>query len=124
MPKRVLDVGNCGVDHTAIRAMLEKSFGVEVLQADGPQDALQTLQAQAIDLVLVNRKLDQDYSDGLEVIRQIKADTQFANVPCMLVTNYAEHQQTAVKAGAEYGFGKKEFYAQEAQQRLARFLKD
>ena len=124
MPKRVLDVGNCGVDHTAIRAMLEKSFGAEVLQADGPQDALQTLQVQPIDLVLVNRKLDQDYSDGLDVIRQIKADTQFDNVPCMLVTNYAEHQQSAVQAGAEYGFGKKELYAHETQQRLARFLKD
>ena len=60
----------------------------------------------------------------LDVIREIKADPHLTNVPCMLVTNYAEHQQSAVKAGAEYGFGKKELYAQETQQRLARFLKD
>jgi two-component system chemotaxis response regulator CheY len=124
MPKRVLDVGNCGVDHEAIRAMLEKSFGAEVLQADGPRDALPTLQAQTVDLVLVNRKLDQDYSDGLDIIRQIKADPQLTAVPCMLITNYVEHQQSAVKAGAEYGFGKKELYAPQTQQRLARFLKD
>ena len=104
--------------------MFETKFGVEVVQADGPGDSLKLLRQESFDLVLVNRKLDQDYSDGLEVIRQIKADTQFANVPCMLVTNYAEQQQTAVKAGAEYGFGKKDLYAQEAQQRLARFLKD
>src|SRR5262245_23913229 len=124
MVKRVLDVGNCGVDHTAIRAMLEKSFGAQVFQAHGPDDALQTLQEQSVDLVLVNRKLDQDYSDGFDVIRQIKADQQLAAVPCMLVTNYADHQEQAVKSGAEYGFGKKELYAPQTHERLARFLND
>src|SRR5262245_50428067 len=124
MVKRVLDIGNCGVDHTAIRAMLEKSFGAEVLQADGPVDALQTLKQQPIDLVLINRKLDQDYSDGIDVIRQIKADPRLAAVPCMLVTNYADHQEEAVKVGAEHGFGKKQLYAPQTHERLARFLKD
>lgn len=122
MPKRVLDVGNCGIDHTAIRAMLEKSFAAEVVQAHGPDDTLALLKNQSFDLVLVNRKLDQDYSDGLEIIRQIKADARAAAVPCMLVTSYPEHQQAAVAAGAEYGFGKKELYASGTQSRLAKFL--
>ena len=46
-----------------------------MLQAHHASDTLSTLQQQDIDLVLVNRKLDRDYSDGLEVIRQIKAVT-------------------------------------------------
>jgi CheY-like chemotaxis protein len=122
MAKRVLDVGNCCADHSAIRTMLEKKFRADVVQADGPTDALAALQSEPFDLVLVNRKLDQDYSDGLDIIKQIKADAKLSAVPCMLITNYPDHQQLAVAAGAEYGFGKKELYAPDTQTRLAKFL--
>ena len=60
MAKRVLDVGNCVPDHAAIRTMLERTFGAEVLQTDGPDDTLALLCREPVDLVLVNRKLDQD----------------------------------------------------------------
>jgi CheY-like chemotaxis protein len=123
MSKRVLDVGNCVPDHSAIRSMLEKSFGAEVAQTHGPDDTLAAVREQPFDLVLVNRKLDQDYSDGLEIIRAIKQDPQLAGLPCMLITNYPDQQQTAVAAGAEYGFGKKELYAEATQARLAKILK-
>jgi CheY-like chemotaxis protein len=124
MAKRVLDVGNCVPDHAAIRTMLEKKFRAEVVQADGPIDALAALRNEPFDLVLVNRKLDHDYSDGLDVIKRIKADAKLSAVPCMLVTNYPNQQQLSVAAGAEYGFGKKELYAPETQSRLAKFLSD
>jgi len=122
MAKRVLDVGNCVPDHAAIRRMLEKQFRADVDQADGPGDALAALRNGPFDLVLVNRKLDQDYSDGLEVIKQIKADASLKSIPCMLITNYSDQQEAAVAAGAEHGFGKKGLYDKETQQRLARFL--
>lgn len=122
MAKRVLDVGNCSLDHGAIRTMLQRTFAAEVVQADGLEDTLQRLREEPFDLVLVNRKLDADYSDGIDVIRAIKGDPALAAVPCMLVTNYAEHQQTAVAAGAEYGFGKKELYAAATRERLSRHL--
>jgi len=122
MAKRVLDIGNCVPDHGAIRAMLEKTFRAEVVQADGTSDALTALQKEPFDLILVNRKLDQDYSDGLDVIKSIKSDAKLASVPCMLITNYPDQQQVAVAAGAEYGFGKKELYTDETRSRLAKFL--
>jgi CheY-like chemotaxis protein len=122
MAKRVLDVGNCAVDHAAIRGMLEKNYDVDVVQADGPKDTLASLRKEAFDLVLVNRKLDHDYSDGLDIIKIIKADPQLSKTPCMLVTNYPDQQQVAVAAGAEYGFGKKELYAEATQQRLSNVL--
>jgi two-component system, chemotaxis family, chemotaxis protein CheY len=124
MPKRVLDIGNCGLDHGAIRGLLQRSFGADVVQADGPADALPLLHDQAFDLVLVNRKLDQDYSDGLEVIKAIKADAALASLPCMLITNYPDQQEVAVAAGAEYGFGKKELQTEQTRSRLAKFLRD
>jgi CheY-like chemotaxis protein len=124
MSKRVLDIGNCGLDHGAIRGLLERSFGADVVQADGPADALPLLRKEAFDLVLVNRKLDQDYSDGLEVIKAIKADAALASLPCMLITNYPDQQEVAVAAGAEYGFGKKELQTEQIRSRLAKFLGD
>lgn len=122
MGKRVLDVGNCVPDHAAIRRLLESSFGAEVVQAHGADDTLRILSAEKFDLVLVNRKLDQDYSDGLAIIERIKADPKLAGVPCMLVTNYADQQEAAVAAGAEYGFGKKELQSSATREKLARIL--
>jgi CheY-like chemotaxis protein len=122
MSKRVLDVGNCVPDHAAIRGLLERIFRAEVVQAHDPDDALAALRAGPFDLVLVNRKLDQDYSDGLDIIKSIKADPKVAQVPCMLITNYADQQETAVAAGAEYGFGKKELHTEETRAKLKRFL--
>jgi CheY-like chemotaxis protein len=120
--KRVLDVGNCVPDHNAIHRMLTSNFDVEVLQTHGLQDTLETLHNTAVDLVLINRKLDQDYSDGTEILKAIKQDASLASVPVMIVTNYAEHQDAAVALGALRGFGKLELRSAETQQKLAAVL--
>lgn len=122
MPKRVLDVGNCAPDHAAIRGMLVRDFGAEVVQADEGRDALAQLHAGTFDLVLINRKLDIDYSDGIEILKQIKADPALAEIPVMLITNYPEHQQAAVAAGARTGFGKLELHKPETRHKLAEVL--
>lgn len=122
MSKRVLDVGNCGPDFGAVSRFLAGRFGCEVVQAHGADDALQVLRRGAIDLVLVNRKLDADYSDGIEVIRQIKADSAIGDVPVMLITNYTEHQAAAEAIGALRGFGKLEFEKPETLARLEPIL--
>ena len=106
MNKTLLDCGNCGPDFNAIRAMAERDFGAWVLQSHGLEDTLAMLRDRAVDLVTINRKLDQDYSDGLEVAKAIKADPRVGAVPVMLVTNYEEHQQAAMAVGCVRGFGK------------------
>jgi len=120
--KTVLDVGNCGPDHSAITAMLNKHFGVEVLRADQLSDTLAILGRQPVDLVLINRKLDIDYSDGIDILRVIKNSESYRDIPVMLITNYAEHQQQAVDAGAVLGFGKLELNAPETLKRLRAIL--
>jgi two-component system, chemotaxis family, chemotaxis protein CheY len=122
MPKRVLDVGQCQPDHAAIRRLVQGQFGAEVVQADRLDDALAQLRTGRFDLVLINRKLDVDYSDGIDILRAIKADAELASTPVMLVTNYAEHQQEAVAAGGEPGFGKAELNRAETREKLGRFL--
>lgn len=122
MPKQVLDVGQCGPDHATIRRYLSRHFDCEISKADTGEVALALLKSEAFDLVLVNRKLDIDYSDGLDVIRRIKSDPANAAVPVMLVTNYPEHQDAAVAAGAIRGFGKLEYDKPETFERLTAVL--
>lgn len=86
--------------------MAKSRFGATVVQAHGAEDTIDLLRRREIDLVTVNRKLDRDYSDGLDVIKKIKSDPEVGSVPVMLVTNYDEHQQEAMDAGAVMGFGK------------------
>jgi CheY-like chemotaxis protein len=118
MPNRVLDVGQCSPDHATIRSYLTRNFKCEVVQTHGPDDTIEQLKNGDFDLVLVNRKLDRDYSDGIDVIRRIKSEPDVAEVPCMLITNYPEQQDAAVEAGAVRGFGKLEYNKPETLQKL------
>ena len=122
MKKRVLDVGNCSPDHEAIRRLIEEQFEAEVAQAHGWNDAAEQLGRQSFDLVLVNRLLDRDGREGLEIIRHIKSDERLRAIPVMLVTNYEEHQQQAVEAGALPGFGKRSIREPETVEKLRTLL--
>lgn len=122
MTKRVLDIGQCGPDHATIRSYLTRNFDCEVVQVDDAAGALASLREGQFDLVLVNRKLDVDYSDGIDVIKQLKADPNTLYVPVMLVTNYPEHQEAAIAVGAVRGFGKLEFANPETRKRIAAVL--
>jgi CheY-like chemotaxis protein len=106
MTKTIIDCGNCGPDYNAIRKLVQSQFDAVVLQTHALEDTLDLLAQRPIDLITVNRKLDRDYTDGMEVIRGIKADRRFAEIPVMLITNYEEHQQAAMAIGAVHGFGK------------------
>lgn len=123
MAKRtVLDVGNCGPDHASIKKFITSNFDAELLQTHGSADTLPLLRQRNVDLVLINRKLDQDYSDGVEILRQIKSDAELQHIPVMIITNYAEHQDAAVELGAERGFGKLEMRDPATIQRLSTIL--
>jgi two-component system chemotaxis response regulator CheY len=122
MTKSVLDIGNCDPDHFAIKKMLLDCFDVEVFRAAQLSDAQNWLDSRTIDLILINRKLDIDYSDGIEVLKVLKSREETKPIPVMLITNYPEHQEAAVAAGGEYGFGKLELNSPATLERLRKFL--
>jgi CheY-like chemotaxis protein len=124
MTKLVVDCGNCGPDYNSIRKLIKSSFDAKVIQTHGSQDTLEVLRNREVALVTVNRKLDRDYTDGLEVIRTIKADPEVGAVPVMLVTNYDEHQASATELGALPGFGKLSLDDPETHARLQAVLGD
>ncbi len=120
--RQVLDVGNCAPDHASLRRMLTSNFDVQVIQTDAGPDTLAWLRKEPVDLVLINRKLDCDYSDGSEILKQLKADPALSAIPVMIITNYAEHQDAAVALGAVRGFGKLELQQSATLDRLKPFL--
>jgi CheY-like chemotaxis protein len=115
--KSILDVGNCGPDFASITHLFHR-FDCQVEQAHDKEDALAALGSGEYALVTINRKLDRDYSDGIEIIRAIKANPELAQVPVMLITNFPEHQDAAEALGALRGFGKLEFENSETIARL------
>jgi CheY-like chemotaxis protein len=120
--KRVLDVGQCALDHASIRRLIETHFDASVIQAHRADDAIEMLRVTQFDLVLVNRVLDADGSDGVEIIERMKSEAALETIPVMLVTDYLEHQERAVEAGAEPGFGKSQLASPDTCQRVGQFL--
>ena len=105
-PVSVLDVGQCDFDHGEISQLLAAEFGAVVDRAHTIEEARRAIVAGRYDLVLVNRVLDADASEGCDLIRQIKSDASLSATSVMLVSNFDSAQDDAVAAGAERGFGK------------------
>jgi CheY-like chemotaxis protein len=121
-PRKVLSVGQCDPDSASLARFLNQHFRVSIDRAALPNDAIEKLKTDRFDLVLINRKLDADYSDGTEIVKAIKQDSKLAATPVMIVSNHEEAQKEAVELGAEYGFGKLELAQPEVVERLKPFL--
>ena len=127
MTKHVLDVGQCNLDHSSITRFLTENFDVKVVRAHLFTDALEQLRADRFDLVLVNRLLDQDHSEGGDIITAMQADESLKSVPVMLVSNFEDAQTAAIALGAVPGFGKAAILTssgEEVVNRLAPYLND
>lgn len=104
---RILSIGQCGADHGAIAWFVRDAFpDVAVDPAATEVDAVAALTRRSYALILVNRVLDFNHARGIDIIRRLKADSRFAEIPVMLVSNYADAQRDAEAAGALPGFGK------------------
>jgi two-component system chemotaxis response regulator CheY len=119
--RKVLSVGQCGIDHPAIRRLLQHKFDADVIPADSADEAFAELRSQLFDLVLVNRVFDMGGS-GLEFIADLKADDALVGVPVMLVSDLPEAQRQAKELGAMPGFGKAALHRPETVELLAGVL--
>lgn len=120
--KRVLAVGNCGFDQRALQMLLAREFQAETSGADSATEALREAQTGKYDLILINRLLDADGSEGLAILRDLKQDSATRHLPVMLITNFADQQALAIAAGAEPGFGKKTLHEPTTKTLLAKYL--
>lgn len=118
----VLDIGQCGYDHSRIRAMIENAFDAQVSRAVTAEEAIEALQANKYDLVLINRVLDGTEIEGTTLIKQMSGNDEKPVFPVMLISDRADAQEQAAALGAAPGFGKAGLSSAETQARLAEYL--
>jgi len=121
MPPRVLDVGQCGFDHSAIAELLERLSKTQVDAAQDAQETEKMLAQNKYDLVLINRILDADGSSGVELIKKLRAKPNCP--PVMLVSNLPDAQLQAIATGALEGFGKAVIHLPQTAEYLRQVLK-
>lgn len=90
-------------DSDTVRRMLRwvlTPLGVRVLEAANGALALETLDREAVNLVIAD--LNMPVMDGIELIRHIRALPAGAELPVLMLTTEAREQdiQAALKAGA------------------------
>jgi two-component system chemotaxis response regulator CheY len=114
-------------DSSVMRKIVERSLrqaGLEslvVFEAASGVDALELLRAGPVDLILSD--INMPAMDGLEFIRQLKAQNLAPGVPVVMITTESseEHVKEALQAGAR-GYIRKPFTAEHVKERILTLL--
>jgi len=98
-PSRVLVVDDIARNLQVVGTLLRHE-GYEVMPATSGADALEGVQAQVPDLILLDMMMPE--MDGLEVCRRLKANPAVQNIPIIFLTasNEMEHLIKGFEAGA------------------------
>lgn len=96
--EKVLIVDDNQASRDLIRAIL-KSVRCDIIEASHGRQGLDLVRQERPDLVLLD--IDMPEMDGLTVVRQIRQDTAFANLPVVAVTAFAMEgdREKALEAG-------------------------
>ncbi|MBS1257892.1 MAG: hypothetical protein MAG551_00945 [Candidatus Scalindua arabica] len=119
--KNVLIVGHCDQDNPQITSLIEKNFSATVTREKLLKNTIGCLEKQDYDLVIINRIGAFDQKRGLELIKEIKNDGRF-NTPLMMITNFKDQMEEAIKSGAVPGYGKDKLYDEETLKLLSKYL--
>ncbi|MCA8993103.1 MAG: hypothetical protein KDA88_14030 [Planctomycetaceae bacterium] len=122
MAATLLDVGNCSADHSSMSSLCAR-LNAGIVRAHSVAEALRLMREQPFALVTVNRILDRDGSEGMELIEEMQQDEALKDIPVMLISNYGDAQQAARAAGAVKGFGKSKMFSPETEELLRGYLK-
>lgn len=120
MAKKVVLVGHCGPDSSFLKSAVRRAdAAAEVVVASGMEQLQQQLD-QGADLILFNRILDYGYEEEEGVALMSKLTKKYPFTRMVMVSNYEDARQAAVKAGGWPGFGKREI----GTERVTQLLRD
>jgi len=119
--KNVLIIGHCDLDNPQITSLIENNFSAKATRLKVSKDAVGYLEKQDYDLVIINRIGAFDQESGLELIKAIKQDGRF-KIPLMMVTNYKDQMEEAIKCGAVPGYGKDKLHDKNTIEILGKYL--
>jgi two-component system chemotaxis response regulator CheY len=114
-------------DSSVMRKIVERSLrqaGLEPLvvhEAASGVEGLDVLRTIAVDLILSD--INMPMMDGLEFVRQIRAQNLARGVPVVMITTESseEHVRQAIQAGAR-GYIRKPFTAEQVKERVLPLL--
>ena len=110
-------------DSSVMRKIVERSLrqaGIDplvVYEAGSGLEGLEVLKAKPVDLILSD--INMPSMDGLEFVRQIRAQNLAAGVPVVMITTESseEHVKQAIQAGAR-GYIRKPFTPDQVKERV------
>ncbi|MCB9261083.1 MAG: response regulator [Flavobacteriales bacterium] len=102
-----------------IKSTLQTKF--KILEAANGNDALQLLQSERIDLITSDVMMPQ--MNGFELVKQIKSDERYKNIPVIMLTSLADNENKleALQMGVD-DYLNKPFYARELLARISNIL--
>jgi two-component system chemotaxis response regulator CheY len=114
-------------DSSVMRKIVERSLrqaGLDTLvvfEAGSGIDGLELLKVEHVDLILSD--INMPSMDGLEFLRQIRAQNLAPGVPVVMITTESseEHVKQAILAGAQ-GYIRKPFTAEQVKERVLPLL--
>jgi two-component system chemotaxis response regulator CheY len=114
-------------DSSVMRKIVERSLrqaGLDplvVFEAGSGTDGLELLRNKQVDLILSD--INMPSMDGLEFLRQIRAQNLAPGVPVVMITTESseEHVKQAILAGAQ-GYIRKPFTAEQVKERVLPLL--
>jgi two-component system chemotaxis response regulator CheY len=114
-------------DSTVMRKIVERSLrqaGLDplvVYEAGSGSEGLDVLKSKQVDLILSD--INMPSMDGLEFLRQIRAQNLAPGVPVVMITTESseEHVKQAILAGAQ-GYIRKPFTAEQVKERVLALL--
>jgi len=82
-------------------SLILKSKGYEVVTAENGIEALQKLGLERINLILTD--MNMPYMDGIEFIKQVRANPDISNIPIVMITTEADEDEKrrAFEAGVD-----------------------
>jgi len=115
-------------DSSVMRKIVERALrqaGLdlkEVHEAGSGVEGLEVLRARSVDLILSD--INMPSMDGLEFLRQIRAQNLAAGVPVVMITTESseEHVKQAIQAGA-HGYIRKPFTPDQVKERVLPLVK-
>jgi len=100
------------------RALRQAGLNLQAVhEASSGAEGLDVLKAQPVDLILSD--INMPVMDGLEFVRQIRAQNLAPGVPVVMITTESseEHVKQAIQAGAR-GYIRKPFTAEQVKERV------
>ena len=121
MNKKVLIVDDSTFMRMVLRDIVSNNFAVEVIEADGEENALIALRAESPDLVLLDIVMNSSESEGIKILENIKLN--YPKVVVIMITSigHAAIKEQCAALGAK-GYIQKPFDLDEIKTEINKYI--